>query len=77
MLDLEGWIFIRICLSLNSFYSYESNDSVVSYLISRFAPSKLPKPSPRLVETKATRTSLIKSSSKILSSMHLILLSVF
>ena len=34
----------------------------------RFAPSKLPKPSPRLVETKATRTSLIKSSSKVLSS---------
>ncbi|CAB4310341.1 unnamed protein product [Prunus armeniaca] len=26
----------------------------------RFAPSKLPKPSPRLLETKATRTSLIK-----------------
>lgn len=34
----------------------------------RFAPSKLPKPSPRLLETKATRTSLIKSSSKVLSS---------
>lgn len=35
----------------------------------RFAPtSKLAKPTPRLVDTKATRSSLIRSSSKVLSS---------
>ncbi|KAM3001386.1 hypothetical protein FF2_037683 [Malus domestica] len=34
----------------------------------RFAPSKLPKPSPKLAETKATRTSVIRSSSKALPS---------
>ncbi|XP_018504817.2 kinesin-like protein KIN-14J [Pyrus x bretschneideri] len=34
----------------------------------RFAPSKLPKPSPKLAETKATRTSVIRSSSKVLPS---------
>ncbi|XP_062026942.1 kinesin-like protein KIN-14J [Rosa rugosa] len=35
----------------------------------RFAPiSKLPKPTPKLVDTKATRSSLVRSSSKVLPS---------